>query len=124
VSDGTFRNRDYAQQLKIFKGLCFGKIAPTDIDAFLDFNNEVFIFIETKHGTSKLPFGQKLALERLCNACNDAGKRSFVLVAHHDSDGDIDVAGIPVTEYYYRGQWLKPKEPKNVRQAIEILKCK
>lgn len=118
---GTFRNREYAQQLKIFEGLRFGKITPTDIDAFLDFNDKVFIWIEVKHGVSSLPFGQRLALERLCNACTFAGKRSFVLVAHHQSNDDIDVASLPVTSYYYRGKWYQPKQDKDVRNAIETI---
>ena len=62
---GIFRNREYAKQLKSFSGLRFGKITPTDIDGFLDFGNNVYVFIETKHGDAPLPYGQKLALERL-----------------------------------------------------------
>lgn len=116
---GIFRNRQYAQQLKIFKGLRFGRITPTDIDGFMDFGNNVYVFIEAKHGTAPLPYGQKLALERLCDTCTDAGKAAVVLIAHHQTDGDIDVAALPVSLLRMKGKWRKPKKAVNVREAIE-----
>jgi hypothetical protein len=116
---GKIRNREFAQQLKDFSGLRFGKITPTDIDGFMDFGDNVFIFIETKHGTAPLPYGQKLALARLCDASVVAGKASVVLIAHHQDPGDIDVANLPVDEIRMSGKWRKPKKAMNVREAIE-----
>ena len=116
---GIFRNREYAKQLKSFSGLRFGKITPTDIDGFLDFGNNVYVFIETKHGDAPLPYGQKLALERLCDTCTNAGKASVVLVGHHETDGDIDVATLPVSLLRMKGKWRKPNKNMTIREAIE-----
>jgi hypothetical protein len=116
---GKIRNREYAQQLKDFSGLRFGKITPTDIDGFMDFGNKVFVFIETKHGDAPLPVGQKLALERLCDASMDAKKASVVLVAHHQTLGDIDVASLPVDLLRMNKKWRKPKKEMTVREAVE-----
>jgi len=121
---GKIRNREYAKQLKDFSGLRFGKITPTDIDGFCDFGKEdVFVFIETKHGDAPLPTGQRLALEALCDTCEKGGKTSIVLIGHHHGDGDIDVGGLDVTTYRMRRKWHKPRKILSIRQAVEqILK--
>lgn len=113
------RNRDFIRQVKDFSGLSFGTIYPTDIDGFLDFNNEVFIFIEAKHGDGMPKGGQKLALERLCDACSCAGKNSIVLVANHDTSDDIDVGSLLVSSVRIGGEWRRPKKSITVRTAIE-----
>lgn len=118
---GKIRNRSYAQQLKDYSGLRWGKITPTDIDGFADFNNEIFVFIECKHGESAMPFGQRLALERLCDACQKSGLKSMVIVANHNVDfnNDIDVSAQPVSLIRLNGKWRKPNTPQTVRTAID-----
>ena len=116
---GIIRNREWASQIKIFSGLRFGKITPTDIDGFLDFDNRIFIFLEIKRGAALPPYGQRLALERLCDTCEKAGKSSLVLIASHDTGGDIDAANLPVVQIRLHGKWRKPHRPMNVRQAID-----
>ncbi len=116
---GTIRNREYAQQLRDFSGLVFGRKSPTDIDCFLDFEGRVFVIVEGKHGDSPLRYGQRLALERLVNACQGGGVETVLLVAEHHGEGDVDYAGLAVRRYYYRGRWAEPREPVAVREAIE-----
>ena len=118
---GKIRNRKWAARLRDFSGLRFGKITPTDIDGFLDFNNKVFIFIEAKYGNSLPPIGQRLALERLCDACEKAGKLSLVIIASHKApdDTDIDCASIPVAFIRLNRKWRKPHRNLSVREAIE-----
>ena len=41
---------------------------PSDIDAVLEFDNEILILIEVKYKFKKIPTGQRLLLERLCNS--------------------------------------------------------
>jgi hypothetical protein len=113
------RSREYAKQLRDFKGLQFGKIMPTDIDGFLDFGGKAFVFIETKHGSAPVPFGQKLALERLCDTCQAAGVETVVLVGRADTEGDIDTASLPVTLLRLRGVWRTPRHAITVRKGIE-----
>lgn len=109
---GKIRNRDHALQVKDFSGLRYGKITPTDIDLFLDFGNEIFIFAEAKYGDSILPLGQRLALERLVDACQEGGIRSYAfIVSHRAQNGeDIDMRKAIVREYRYKGKWTKERK--------------
>ncbi len=116
---GKIRNRKLASQLRDFSGLRYGKITPTDIDAFLDFQDKVFIFVEAKHQSAMPPTGQRIALERLCDACEKAGKLAIVLVASHDTEADIELANLPVTFIRHKGFWRKPHRPVSVREAID-----
>jgi glycerophosphoryl diester phosphodiesterase len=116
---GKIRNREFAKQLRNFSGLRFGKITPTDIDGFIDFGGRIFIFIESKHGTAKLPYGQRLALERLCDASQKAGIDSIVIIGSHETQDDIDMANIPVIELRWMGKWRIPKKKTTVRQKID-----
>ncbi len=100
-------------------GLRYGKITPTDIDAFLDFGGRVFIVIEAKHGTAMPPYGQKLALERMADGWQRAGIEALVLIASHNTDGDIVYHTLPVVQFRFRGQWYTPKQAITVREAID-----
>lgn len=116
---GKIHHREQATRIKDYSGLRYGKITPTDIDGFLDFNNNVFIFLEIKKGQSLPPYGQRLALERLCDACEKSGKSSLVLIASHDADGDIDAANLPVVQIRHHGKWRKPHKAITLRRAID-----
>lgn len=121
IERGKIRNKNHVPT-KDYSGLQYGKITPTDIDGFMDFGNKTFIFIELKHGNGEIPFGQKLALERLCDACGTEERTSAVLVARYRRDGgDIDVAPLPVSEYRISRQWHTPKQLISVKQAIDLL---
>jgi len=120
---GMIRNRTHTGQITDFSGLSFGKLRPTDIDAFLDFGGKVFVFIETKYKDAPLPLGQRIAYENLANACAQAGRKAFVLVASHETDGDIPLATLPVVEIYFAGQWFVPPAedgPLSVRDAVTL----
>jgi hypothetical protein len=117
---GKIKNREYAMQINDFSGLLFdGGITPTDIDMFVEFGDEIFIFGEIKYNGFEMPKGQKLALRRLCDVCFEAKRESVLLVISHDSDGDVNVASSPVVKYRYEKRWHIPQSPTNVRQAIE-----
>lgn len=121
---GKIRNRKFAQQLRDFSGLRFGTITPTDIDAFIDFGGRLFVFIESKHGSAGPPFGQRLALERLCDSCQSGGVTSFVIISYHNEDGDVDFASTIVREFRYMGGWHRPKTQTTTRKAIETIRGK
>lgn len=108
------RERRYARQLIDFGGLRFGTGYPTDIDAFIDFGNELFILIEAKKGDAELPLGQRLALERICDGLAETRKHAIVLVVSHDDAAPeaIDLANARATTYRRRGKW------KDVPQGI------
>lgn len=105
---GVIRNRQHATQIRDFSGMRFGNITPTDIDGFMEFGDRTFIFMESKFGNSELLLGQRLALERLCDACHAAGKASLLLVLQHHTIGDIAFASTQVTRYRYARRWHQP----------------
>lgn len=107
---GVIRNREFKQQIADFSGLRWGKVTPTDLDGFIDFGNKLFVFIESKHGDSVMPYGQRLALERLCDACHKPPLRYAVgFVVSQWSSGDIDMAQTTVTAIRWEGKWSPPK---------------
>lgn len=116
---GKIRNREFASQLKDFSGLRFGRITPTDVDCACEHQDAVFWFVEIKHGGAKMPRGQRMFYERLCDALARAGKHVMVLVASHDTAHDIPVAELPVVEVRLRSEWRKPNVPHTVRSAVD-----
>ena len=120
---GIIRNRDFATQIRDFSGLRFGKITPTDIDAFMDFGNKLFVFVESKHGSATLPYGQELALARLVDACHKPPERyAICIVSRHDEPGDIDFAGARITKYRWDGRWTYEfRGNVTVRFAVESM---
>lgn len=117
---GSIHNRARAKQINDFTGLQFGKITPTDLDGIIDFQNQVWVIIELKQVGNTLPFGQRLAIERLIDIIASAGKVAVAVIATHDTtpDQDVIVADCPVIEYRYLGAWLIPRGPITVKQAI------
>jgi hypothetical protein len=122
IERGKIRNKNHIP-LKDYSGLRYGKITPTDIDGFMDFGNRFFIFIELKYGNGKMLYGQRLALERLCDACATEQRLSSVIIArYHDaSTEEIDVAPLLVSEYRLNRAWYTPKTQTTVREAIDTL---
>lgn len=120
---GKIQNRDYAQQIRDFSGLRYGAITPTDIDAFMDFGGKVFIFIESKHGDTPLKTGQRLALERLCDASASDTRRSYLLIVRHHVTAlsDVDMSVQAVTDIYFDSQWRPVKTGWNVKRMVDWL---
>lgn len=123
---GVIRNREFAQQIKDFSGLRFGNITPTDIDAFMDFGDRLFIVIEGKHNGAELHRGQRLAIERLVDACHCPPRRISVaiIVDHYEGTSqDVDYSKTTVRSYRLNRIWRQPlKRGMLLRDAIERLK--
>ena len=115
---GKIRNKDYAQILRDYTKLRWGAITPTDIDGFLDFGNKAFVFIESKYKGKSLGGGQKLALERLVDACSVP---SILIVSEHDSQpgAEIEMSLCLVVQYRMNKRWRFPKEKITVRASID-----
>ena len=109
---GKIQYRERAAQIRDFSKLRWGNITPTDIDAFIDFGNRVFVIIEAKLDGVELPRGQEIALERLCDNCK---VECFVLIVSHNTPigDDIDFANTLVTKYRTNktGDWRKVQNP-------------
>lgn len=117
---GVIRNPEQAKRINDFSGLRFGKITPTDIDGLIDFQDKAYVLIETKYTGGHMPFGQRLAIERLIDIIEETGRRSLALVAEYkNNDGEIDCAKAVVVEYRMKHVWRIPRVPLNVRDAID-----
>lgn len=120
-----FRNREHAQQLKIFDGLQWGKLSPTDLDGIIEFGNRLWVIIEVKYNNAPLPRGQALLLERLTDALQSPERVAACLVGtHHAYHADIYIAECVVSKYRYQGAWHIPKERITIQAAIEELRSK
>jgi len=122
VSD-EIRDEDLVKQIKLFKGLLWGKISPTDIDVFLEFGDKLYIFIELKYGESILGWGQQKAFERICDTCATKDRVSIFLLANHwcEKDEKIVVKDCIVQKYRLNGKWSDPKQEINVKEAVDAL---
>lgn len=121
IETGTMiRNPKYMQRIKDFSGLRFGKGSPTDIDGFIEFGDKAYVLIETKYTGGSMPFGQRLAIQRLIDLIQESGRKSIALVAEYNNEeGVIDCAKAVVTEYRMNHYWKTPSVPLNVRDAID-----
>ena len=102
---GAIRNRKYGTQVRDYRGVRFGNITPTDIDGLIEYRNLGYVLIETKYQDADLPYGQRLALERLCDDLQVVKPTLLVIASHDNADGDIDVANAMVGAYRYKGEW-------------------
>ena len=125
MSRGEIRDHEQASQIMGFWNLRYGNITPTNIDAFLEFENKLIVIVEAKYRGLELPFGQMLAFARLCDACQSGGVESFVIHAGHDSqtprnkDGHIDLASCWVADYYHRYEWHTAEDIVTVAEFID-----
>ena len=105
------RNSKKVSQSVDFSGIENGRIHPTDIDAVLEFNNDVLILIEVKELGVKMETGQRLAYERICNSWY-TGKSVVLYVTHEhrDQNTDIPLNTCRVQGVYYKGEWKQRNE--------------
>jgi hypothetical protein len=116
------RNREHMRSIVNFDNMYFDKICPIDLDAFMEFNNKLFIFIETKYMNAPMPLGQQLALERICDTCHMAGKKSILMVTSHNDNDEIDLGNSTVTKYRWNMKWRTPLN--NIKLYDAVLKMK
>ena len=119
------RNPYYAKQLIDFQGLELdGGIYPTDLDALIEYHDTEYILIELKFEKAKVPYGQRLAIQRMVDDFTRAGKRAIALVAEHygsDPRKPVIAADCKVRELYYGKEccWRAPTFELTVRQAVD-----
>lgn len=117
---GVVAHRERNLQVRDYSGLLYGKITPTDIDAIIEYNNRGYIIIETKYGDTEMPFGQRLALERLCDDLHCRKPTILILTSHtFRSEIDIDMAQTIVVEFRFNGKWIKPQSTQTAKQMSD-----
>lgn len=108
---GEIRNRDFAKQLRDFRGMRLGNITPTDIDVFFEYKDMLFIITELKHceeGTLEIKKdGQYLAFTRCIDTLEKGGKKAYLIYCSHlfESADDIQTHECKV-EWIYTGKRL------------------
>jgi len=116
-----FNNRDKVKQLIDFTGILNeGKLSATDMDGMIEYKNQLYLFIEIKEGNKDLPFGQKLALERLTDDLSKV-KPTIAIVAEHNITNpnvDIVMAECIVREIRFNNKW-SPVESTTVRTVVD-----
>lgn len=123
--ESKIRNPYRMRQLIDFTGLELGGgIYPTDIDGLIEYHDKEYILIEVKYGKTKVPFGQKLAMERMVDDFTKIGKPSVAIVCEHnekDAKKHVIAANCRVREIYYGGekQWRKTDTKMTVREFID-----
>lgn len=115
---GVIRNPQYCQTISDFRGLRWGNITPTDLDGLIEYHNKLFVLLEAKYGDAELPYGQKLALERLSDSIN---KPTLLIVFNHQTTppNRIDFANAIVSSYRNKGCWYKEKQGRSVKTLID-----
>ena len=126
VTEGSrIKNPYYAKQLIDFQGLGLdGGLYPTDIDALIEYHDMEYILVEVKYKNKRVPYSQKLAIQRMIEDFTKAGKRAIALIAeHYESDPrkPVIAASCKVRELYYgkECQWRAPTYDITVRQAVD-----
>jgi hypothetical protein len=106
------RNRKKVRQVIDFTGVQNGRMHPSDIDAVLEFNNDVLILMEVKYRSRPIPTGQRLLLERIVDSWHT--DRSCALKVEHEftnDDENIPLHTCLVTGFYNRRHWVYYKDP-------------
>jgi hypothetical protein len=106
VARGIILNRERARQIRDFSGMLYGSITPTDIDGLIEYRNKCYVLFEEKYRDAKLPRGQELALERICDDLQKV-KPALLIVANHEAEPgkDIDVASSFVVKFRFENNW-------------------
>lgn len=117
---GAIYNTGRAAQLKDYTGLRFGNITPTDLDGYIDYQDRLWVVMEFKYGDNEMPYGQRLAVTRLCQDLSRVKPTLGILASHyHPSSEQIDCAQAHVVEVWYDGKWWKPQEQATARAVVQ-----
>lgn len=106
---GKIQYRARKRQLIDFSGVRYGNVTPTDIDGFFELHDNLFVFYEYKYGNVDIPYGQKIAIQRLVKAIAESGREAIAMICRHNvenTDEDIDGANTMVDSYCYNGDWF------------------
>ena len=109
------KNSNRVRQTIDFSGVQNKKMHPSDIDAVLEFDEQILILMEIKYKGSPIPTGQKLMLQRIADSWHVGVKKAIVLKVEHSfkvDNKDIPLSKCFVTSFYYNGEWKNLKKPQ------------
>ena len=127
---GLIKHRKRNKQIIDYKGLEYGKIHPSDIDAVLEVNNQFLFLFEVKLKGTKFNQGQEILLTNIVdnwdlNSSRDyrwlkSEKKAYAVYCYHDiqnTDDDIILADCIVEDVYGDG---KNYFKMTVKEFIEV----
>lgn len=123
MSDGKVNFPGAFGQQLLFEGCRWGNCTPSDIDACIEFDGRLFLFIEVKQWGMEPPVGQRLMLEHIVQATlQKPGVSAFALLAWHNTPAPepIRLEDCIVASYYHGvGDWQDTKRKNNVRYHVD-----
>jgi hypothetical protein len=97
-------------------------ITPTDIDGLIDYNGNVFVYLEGKLIGKDLDYGQRLCFEHLVQSHEKAGNFSWVLVFEFNEPvTEIIIAKNKFVREIYESKRLKWRPPEKKITLIEAI---
>ena len=108
-------------QLIEFRNLKIGNITPMDVDGMLEYHDKAYIFFEYKLEGAAMPDGQRIALERVADDCQKAGKESVVFLCEHDvhdAMAIVDAGSAIVKKIYYKHRWIADHQHSTVKDRM------
>lgn len=125
---GVIKHIDRFKQVISFAGMeRIRRITPTDIDGFIDYGGECFIYMECKREGRDLDYGQRLALENVVKSHTAAGHKACVILFTHNTPFDevIICRDAPVKSVYgWKDgalRWVDISDNRTVIRQIELL---
>lgn len=100
------------KQLNSFKNLRLRRnITPTDIDGFIDYNGNAFVYLEGKLENCGTKEGQLKGLERAVDSHTKAGNPSITIIYEYNEKPEdlIDVGNKYVKMIYFKYMWYPPE---------------
>ena len=120
---GRLRNPNLALVERDFAGIRIGACTMTDIDGFMELGGRMFIFVESKFGGAPLPFGQKLALERLVDSIHCTREKRYataIIVDQFERTELVDYAQLPVRCFRWCRSWEVPPIPITLNEKVHF----
>lgn len=122
---GAYKNANRGRQLLLFTDLNYdANVAPMDLDGLIEYHNKKRVLIEVKLQNTPVPYGERIALERMVNDFSIAGKETIAIIADHkvfDTKEDVLVKDCLVRELYYSRErkWRPPKKMMTVQMLLD-----
>jgi len=115
----SYHNR--ARQQRDYSGLRYDNVTPTDIDGIIDYHNQAWIILELKYLDAELPYGQRLAFERLTDDLAQVKPAIFIIASHDIENTSVDIPAAECSVFSYRKDfaWHIPQNPVTVKELIE-----
>ena len=88
-SRGAIKYLERYKQLISYEGMVRHRgITPTDIDGFIDYSGNVFLYLECKLLSKELDYGQRMALENVVKSHDACGKKGCAAIFRHNLKPD------------------------------------